>query len=103
MIIIGGLPKLAVTNDDIIGRSDSFRSIASLNLGRRRPIVRARTEINNAANARYSPDIGVEVAGAAWDSRILGIKGFTEAHLAAQLHAAISGDRTWRWRRSPSS
>src|SRR3954468_14834856 len=40
-IIIGGLPKLAVTNDDIVGRSNSFRPIASLNLRRRPSIVQA--------------------------------------------------------------
>ena len=77
-IIIGSFTQLAVANHDIVGRCDGSRSIASLDLGCRPSVVLVLAKINNAGSTRYSPDIGVEIAGAARDSGIFIVKGFTE-------------------------
>ncbi len=77
-IIVAGFTKLAVANHYIVGRCNSSRPIASLKLGRRPCVVLVLAKINNAGSTRYSPDIGVEIAGAARDSGIFIVKGFTE-------------------------
>ena len=88
-IVIGRFTKLAVANNYIVGRCNSGRPIASLKLGRRPSIVHALTKINIVGSTRYSPDIGIKIAGAARDARVLGVERLTEGNFAAQLQAAV--------------
>ena len=96
-IVIGGLPKLPITNDDVVGRDNGFGPSTSLDLRRRPTVVKTLAEVNIAGRTRYAPDIRIKITRAALDSRILGVKGVAEGHRAPQLQAAISGDRARCW------
>ena len=57
----------------------------------------AEKAINVLDETRHAPDIGVETAGAALDSGICIGKIIAEGNRTAQLHAAVSANRTWGW------
>ena len=82
-IVIAGLPKLTVANDDVVGRRNRGRPITGLELSWRPAIVLTLPKINNLAKTGHSPDIGIQIAGAAFDPRVFGIKSVAEGYSTA--------------------